>query len=165
MKMKYRKAGPESRTIPQKRISLAWITGKAVAALLMLVYLLAFGGTILKQTREAAQKQDLADEVRICDGYYYEKNYADLYAELKCCSGLLREADGSAAVFDRYQEITEGYRDYISFLQWSRTPGEQVPGSSEQAAFYRQKAAAHAATCRNPQNREQLEAWKQRTER
>lgn len=115
--------------------------------LIVVVYSIIFGVVFGEY-----DDNDKADYVNWCNRYYYAKEYGSLLEELQLFNLYDEE-------FDIYWEITDGYRDYIEYEQWSSVTDEELPGSSQKAEEYRQKVIDDVKNCEFEANRERLQEF------
>ena len=125
---------------------------KALAVLFLLGMLVEIMIFTIGFVAEERMGESAAEIMEWCDGYYYEKEYDELWHNL-------RLYDAYSPEFDKYWEMVNGYRDYMQYKQWATTPVDKIPESTEMAESYRKKVIENAENCKFDQNKKQLVAY------
>ena len=126
---------------------------KIVIALIIGIILFGIGVSVLEEVADYNEDRgNMADKVRGCDRYYYDKQYGELRDYL-----MLYSLYGGE--FDIYWEAADGFMDYQQYRQWLRAEKLQTPDAEKMTEMYRQKVLDRAENCVFPKNKKQMEAY------
>lgn len=122
------------------------IIGKTIiSGFLLCFFLLGFVFSI-EQAEWEKDGTDLMERVELCEFWYSEKDYEQLY-------GILSRNKNDEPEFDIYHEMMDGYWDYLYFRAWSKAGDSSiVTGSQEKAEYYEKKVMENANNCQNSRN-------------
>ena len=134
----------------EKRKCILRLCLRIVQILVLALVLWGVLAYFLDEVSEGTWEKDMGRMVGICDGYYYERDYAELREELTLYNLYSEE-------FGKYWEAVEGYQDYLNVLQWSRAEEMNLPQSEGRADAWREKLEALAAQPEYPENRALLQ--------
>lgn len=80
--------------------------------LLLVVVALLFFSSFLFSTYNAKEQIDRMERIRVCDSYYYDRDFSYLYLSLTL-------HDLYSDEFDKYWEAVDAYQTYTEALEWS----------------------------------------------
>lgn len=121
-----------------KRKMVKGLILRIVLCLVLALLLWGVLATFLDQVSEGTWERDTGRMVRICDRYYYDRDYAELREQLELFDLYGEE-------FEKYWEAVQGYQDYLNVIQWSRAAEMDLPQSQGQAEAWREKLEFLAA--------------------
>lgn len=84
-----------------------------------------------------------------CDGYYYEREYFELYKymlENKCYD----------EIFEVYWEVADAYIDLQEYLKWKKVSTTDMSEAREMEQMYKEKVLNYAENPAFPQNQKPL---------
>lgn len=139
----------KSQIQPPKRSKLVLKTLAVLFLLGMLVEIMIFTIGFVAEERRG---ESAAEIMEWCDGYYYEKEYHELWHNL-------RLYDAYSPEFDKYWEMVNGYRAYMQYKQWMATPADKMPESVTMTEEYKKKVIKNAENCKFEENKKQLDAY------
>lgn len=135
---------PSVGTLLKKIAILVLILGGIIVSVIFICTLL------LKEFEE--DDDSLSYKNSLCRTYYDDEQYGQLYYILTS-SNLYDEE------YEVYWEIVNGYIDYMEYGKWLNVTEEQISGSTEKIAYYRQKVIDNAKNCKYQQNKQQLNEY------
>ena len=135
-----------------KTPSLPKILLKCVAVFFAVMMLWGIGIFLVDSIVEYNDEKNVADKIRACDSYYYEKDFGDL-------RDYLILYDLYDTPYALYWEAVDGYNDYQLYLQWTRAAERGLADSSAMAALYKEKVEENYRNCAFENNRSQLASY------